>query len=67
MSDTQPIIPTLEKKEEMTATAEKLYAIYDQARASYRAFVAQNKVPENARICSIEVPAETASDTKTND
>ena len=52
----QPAIKMIEKKGDMTATAEKLYAIYDKARAAYRA--AQKET---------EIEVVHASDTKKDD
>ena len=64
MSDAQPeqsVLPTLPKKEEMTPTANKLYALYEQARAIFRA--TESKAAEE----EVKVIEDVASDTKTDD
>jgi hypothetical protein len=62
-----PDAPKLAKKEEMTPTAEKLYALYDQARAMFRAM--QGKAPEEEAKADVKVIEDkpSASDTKTDD
>lgn len=56
---------TLSRREEMTPTAEKLYAIYDKARTIYRHLRAQNAIPEGVQVEMLEEAAPVgASDTK---
>ena len=59
MNDTLPDAPKLvEKKGDMTSTAEKLYELYDKARAAFRAI--QSQVPP-------PLLTDAGSDSKTDD
>jgi hypothetical protein len=62
MSDTKPDIPTMVKKEELTSTANKLYEIYDQARAMFRAM--QSKASEEEAKSDVKSIEDIASDSK---
>ena len=47
-------VKMVERKGDMTATAEKLYAVYDKARAIYRSLRAQNAIPEGVQVEMLE-------------
>jgi hypothetical protein len=59
--DTTTAVKMVEKKGDMTPTAEKFYEIYDKARALFRAMKAAEK--EEPKVQLIE----DGSDTKTTD
>lgn len=65
MSEAQTNTIKLTKKEDMTPTANKLYEIYDQARAMFRSM--QCKGSEEEAKSDVKCIENIASDSKTDD